>query len=284
MQELPLTPAMHLRARHCPVFKGHLLLQGVHLAARKQLQGENERGIWAAFVRSSCLRPYQPRAGAVKELNPRCLEHSCAQLPRSPRAAGNPPELPGFLAPRTVIHRLMEVAPCCTKLACETCVGSRTLNQGQTSAPPCLTLQHVRCIGRLAVGAAGQVRCLQMALAEPQIFPMELYPMPNGQQRSAERGSDAGRPLLPPRKAPRRRLPAPARSAGHSSQTLCWLTLQAPAFARENRSAQDFWGPSPFCQHKKFTGVPGGPEQRTLCASVESAKQSVCLLFSSSFH
>lgn len=57
----------------------------------------------------------------------------------------------------------------------------------------------MRCVGRRA---AGQVRCLQMALAEPQIFPMELYPMPNGQQRSAERGSDAGRPPPATREMP----------------------------------------------------------------------------------
>lgn len=37
-----------------------------------------------------------------------------------------------------------------------------------------------------------------------------------------------------------RRLPAHAHSANHSSQTLFWLTLQAPALVRETRSVQDF--------------------------------------------
>lgn len=73
-------------------------------------------------------------------------------------------------------------------------------------------------------------------------------------------------------------LPAPARSAGRSSQALCWLLHRKPEALRTSE-VQVL-----FANIKYLPSRPGGPEQRTLCVSVESAKQSVRLVLSSSFH
>lgn len=155
-------------------------------------------------------------------------------------------------------------------------------------AAPCLVLQHVRWGRQLCWEHIQHCRESQMlANGVCRASSMSYKALSNCLvgSNAQERGEAIlGSSPATPKNSLSCRLPAHAHSADHSSQTLFWLTLQAPALVWETRSVQDFWGPGPFCQYEKFTSMLGKSEQRTLCVSDESAKQGVCLLFSSSFH
>lgn len=149
-------------ARHCPVLKDTSCFRESFWLPENNCKEKNEHGIWAAFVQSSCLRPYQLRVGA-QPLPPWDQLHLAAG---TTRRCWDHPELLRPPAPRQVSHRLTERAPCCSKFVCEMRVGFRTLNRGQASqqlygqpsAAPCLMLWHVKRIGGLAAGYTGYHR------------------------------------------------------------------------------------------------------------------------------
>lgn len=82
-------------------------------------------------------------------------------------------------------------------------------------------------------------------------------------------------------------VPQAARAGSLSRPQLSDFVLAyaaGPSSRIGNQKCSGLLRSRPFCQHKKFTSMLGRSEQRTLCISTESAKQSVCLLFSFSFH